>query len=196
MRINLLAIGALAAALALPLSVCAQETQPPPQAHAGRTTTPSGDKLQRHWAKRFGDLNLSADQQHQVQSIIDQYSQAHPGGSPRDRNASRELRHELMGVLTNDQKSQFKQQMRARRDQMRERQGQMQQGGDEQGYQQGQPQQYQQGPPQQYQQGPPQQYQQGPPQQYQQGPPQQYQQGPPDQQYPQGPPDQQGPPPA
>jgi hypothetical protein len=198
MKINLLAASAFAAALALPLGVCAQQSQPPPAAQSYGHRTPSPAKLQHRWMKRLSKLNLSGDQQQRIQSILGQYSQAHPEGSPADRNANRELRRQLMGVLTSDQLNQYHDAMRARREQMQQRRGQMQQAPGGQQYQQGRPdqQQYQQGPPdqQQYQQGPPdqQQYQQGPPdqQQYQQGPPQQ---GPPQQ----GPPDQSsGPPPA
>jgi hypothetical protein len=182
MKINLLAVGALAAALVMPIGAYAQQNQPGAQAQ--NRSMPSEARMQHRWAKRLGSLNLSSDQQQRVQSLISQYAQTHPEGSPRDPSAGRELRRQLMGVLTPDQQNQFREQTRAHRAQMQQRNGQMQQG--YQGQQQG-PQQYQQGPPQQYQQGPPQQYQQGPPQQYQQGPPQQYQQGPPQ--------DQQGPPP-
>ena len=175
MKINLLAAGAFAAALAMPLAVCAQQGPP-----AGATQgyrhhgTPGLGRLQHRWTRRFGGLNLSGDQQQRVQSILNQYSQAHPEGSAVDRDANRELRRQLMGVLSTDQQSQYHQQMRARREQMRQRRAQMQQQGGQQQYQQG-----------------------APDQQYRQAPPnQQYQQGPPNQQYQQGPPDQQGPPPA
>ena len=208
MRITFFAVAGFVATLAMPVGAYAQANQPP-AARSSSHTNPSPARLQHRWTKRFGHLNLSGDQQQRVQSIINQYSQAHPQGSPRDPGSARELRHQLMGVLSSDQQNQFRQEMQARRAQMRQRYGQMQQGGaqndqgapdqryqqgpDQQQYQQGPPQQYQQGPPQQYQQGPPQQYQQGPPdQQYQQGPPQQYQQGPP-QQYQQGPPTDQQP---
>jgi hypothetical protein len=147
-------------------------------------------------------LNLSNDQQQRIQSIIHEYSQSHPEGSPRGHGAMRELRQQVMGALTPDQQNEFRQQMRAHRGKGHkgQTQGEYQQGGPDQ-YQQGMPDQqypqYQQGPQQYQQGGPPQQYQQGaPPQQYQQGPPPQYQQG-----GPQGPPpdaqdDEQGQPPA
>jgi Spy/CpxP family protein refolding chaperone len=167
MKITFLATGALAVALAMPLGAYAQQTQPP-GATAQRTTTPSQAKLQHGWMKRLGNLNLSGDQQQRIQSMINQYSQAHPEGSPRDREAGRELRRQILSVLNSDQQNQYHQQMRARREQMQQRQGQMQQGS------QGGPQ--DQGGPQ-YQGGP----DQGP-----QG------QGPPPDQGPQG----QGPPPA
>jgi Spy/CpxP family protein refolding chaperone len=201
MKINLLAAGLFAAALVMPVGVYAQQSQPP-AARSYDRGTPSQAKIQHRWMRRFGNLNLSNDQQQRVQSIINQYSQAHPQGSPRDPGANRDLRHQLMGVLSPDQQNQYREQMRARRAQMQQRRAQMQQNPDAQGYQQGAPdQRYQQGPPNQ---GPPQ--DQGPPP-YQgapqdQGPPP-YQGGPQDQGPPpyqgappnQGPPQGQGPPP-
>jgi Spy/CpxP family protein refolding chaperone len=186
MKINLLAAGALVAALALPLGAAAQQGQPPSQASQGRAT-PSVGRMQHQWARRFGNLNLSSDQQQRVQSLINQYSQSHPEGSPVDREAKRELRRQLMGVLSDDQRQQLRQQMHARRAQMQgggQDQAQYQQGAPDQRYQQGPPDdQGQQGPPdQRYQQGPPD--DQGPP-----GPPDQNQPGPPDQNQP-GPPQQ------
>jgi len=182
MKINLLAIGALAAALAVPLGASAQQNQQSPGVHSQNRSTPSEAHMQHRWAKRLGRLNLSGDQQQRVQALINQYSQTHPEGSPRDPAATRALRHQLMGVLTPDQQNQLHQQMRAQRAQMQQRRAQMQQGGNDQGYQQGY--QDQQGAPDQryQQQGPPdQQYQQQGPPQYQQGPP-------PDEQQPSGPP--------
>lgn len=162
MKTHLLAVSALAAVLALPLGAAAQQDQAPAAHAQGRTTTPSQTQIQNQWARRFGQLNLSGDQQQRIQSLINQYSQAHPEGSARDRGASRELRHQIMGVLSDDQRNQYHQEMRARREQTRQRQGQMQPGPQDQQYQQGQNQQYQQGP--QDQQGPQgQPYQQGPP---------------------------------
>ena len=195
MKIKLLAASAFAAALALPLGASAQQYQAP-RSYAGSHGNPSPARMQRHWARRLGGLNLSGDQQQRIQSMINQYAQSHPQGSPRDPGAERAFRHQLMGVLSPDQQNAYRQQMRARRAQMRQRQmqGGYQQGGYQQGgysqgnygdqrYQgypgqgyQGQGYQGQGYPDQRYQQGPPQQYQQGPPQQYQQGPPQGYSQ--------------------
>jgi hypothetical protein len=175
MKINLLTVGALAAALAMPLGASAQQQQYPAPSQS-RAVEPSHDRMQHRWQRRLSRLNLSGDQQQRIQSMIDQYSQAHPEGSAVDPNARRELRRQILGVLSSDQQNQLQQEMRAHRAAMQQRQGQMQQG-----------QQQDQGPPQQDQ-GPPQQYQ-GPPQQYQ-GPPQQYQGPPPGGQ----PPADQGPP--
>jgi Spy/CpxP family protein refolding chaperone len=167
MKMNLLAAAALAAALATPLGASAQQQPQQYQtpAQTGRTTTPSQAQMQRHWAKRFGNLNLSSDQQQHIQSLINQYAQSHPEGSPRDPGANRELRRQIMGVLSDDQRNQYHQQMQERRSQMRGQGGGMQQGPGPQG-------EPQQGPgPQGGPQGP--QYQQGPPggQPPDQGPP-------------------------
>ena len=190
MKITFLAAGAFAVALAMPLGAYAQQNQPP-GATAQRTTTPSQAKLQRGWMKRLGSLNLSGDQQQRIQSMINQYSQAHPEGSPRDREAGRNLRRQILSVLNSDQQNQYHQQMRARREQMQQRNGQMQQGSQGGPQDQAAPQ-YQGGPQDQGPQGqgpPPDQGPQGqgpPPDQGPQG------QGPPPDQGPQG----QGPPPA
>ncbi|MGA8098004.1 MAG: hypothetical protein WB810_05000, partial [Candidatus Cybelea sp.] len=74
MKINLLAAGAFVAALALPLGLCAQQQGQPPASAAYGHTTPSQTRIQHKWAKRFGNLHLSGDQQQHVQSIINQYS--------------------------------------------------------------------------------------------------------------------------
>jgi Spy/CpxP family protein refolding chaperone len=207
MKINLLTVSALAVALAIPVAASAQQAQPP-AGHARAHMTAGGPQLHHRWMKRFGHLNLSGDQQQRIGSMIDQYSQGHPQGSPVDRNANRELRRQIMGVLTPDQQNQFRQERQAHRAQMQQRRAQMQgqggyqnqQGGyqDQQGGYQGQgqyPQGQYQGPPngdprdqqQPYGPGP----NQGPPSQG----PQPYQNGPYQGQPPaEGPPDQQPPP--
>src|SRR5580700_7206557 len=126
MKINLWAASALAVALAMPLGASAQQSQYP-----GPTQTnngmPSQAKLQHHWMRRLAHLNLSGDQQQRVQSLIGQYSQAHPEGSPVDRNASRALRQQLIGVLNSDQQNQYRQQMHEQHERMQQRRAQMQQ---------------------------------------------------------------------
>jgi hypothetical protein len=179
MKTTFLAAGAFVVALAVPsLDAYAQQTQPQ-GVNAQQRTTQSPASLTQRWMKRLGNLNLSGDQQQRIQSMINQYSQAHPQGSPRDRDASRDLRRQIMSVLSSDQQSQYHAEMRARHEQMQHQHGQ----------QQGQPQ--DQGPQDQGPQGqgpPPDQGPQGqgpPPDQGPQG------QGPPPDQGPQG----QGPPP-
>jgi hypothetical protein len=157
MKMNHLATGMFALALAMPLGVYAQQGPPPPaQSNGHQTSTPSEGKLQHRWMKRFGHLNLSSDQQQHVQSLIDQYSQAHPEGSPVDRNASRALRQQLIGVLNSDQQNQYREQMHEQHQRMQQRRAQMQQ---QQPGQQQPPD--QQAPPDQ--QGPPNNQQSGPP---------------------------------
>jgi hypothetical protein len=209
MKINLLTVGALAVALAAPVGASAQQAQAGQQPGASTRhhhTTPSAAKIQHRWMKRFGHMNLSGDQQQRIQSMVEQYSQGHPAGSPIDRNASKELHRQIMGVLSSDQQNRYQQERQARRAQMQQRHGQSQGQGQGQGqganYQGQELQQQYQGQPNggQY---PQQQYQgqpnggQYPQQQFQgqpnQGPPGQ---GPPPDQGPpqgQGPPDQQPP---
>ncbi len=124
MTFKLLTLGALAAALALPLAASAQQSQPPPTQQAQGRTTPSEAKVQHRWMKRLGGLNLSADQQQHIQSLIGQFSQAHPEGSPRDPNAARALREQILSVLTPDQQSQYRQMVAQRRAQQAQRRGQ------------------------------------------------------------------------
>jgi Spy/CpxP family protein refolding chaperone len=183
MKTTFLAAGAFVVALAVPsLGAYAQQSQPQGITAQQRTTQSPGS-LTQHWMRRFGNLNLSGDQQQRIQSMINQYSQAHPQGSPHDRDASRALRHEIMSVLNSDQQSQYRAEMRARHEQTQHQRGQ-QQGPSGQPQDQG-PQ--GQGPP--PDQGP--QGQGPPPDQGPQG------QGPPPDQGPQGqgPPPAQGPPP-
>jgi hypothetical protein len=191
MKINLLTVGALAVALAAPVGASAQQAQAGQQPGASTRhhhTTPSAAKIQHRWMKRFGHMNLSGDQQQRIQSMVEQYSQGHPAGSPIDRNASKELHRQIMGVLSSDQQNRYQQERQARRAQMQQRHGQSQGQGQGANYQGQEPQQQYQGQPnggqypqQQFQgqpnQGPP---GQGPPPD--QGPPQG--QGPPDQQPP------------
>jgi len=179
MKINLLALSALAAVLAMPLGASAQQSQYPAPTQSSNGM-PSQARLQHRWTRRLAHLNLSGDQQQRIQSLITQYSHSHPEGSPFQPGAGQDLRRQIMGVLNSDQQNQLQQEMRAHRAQMEQRRSQMQQGGQDQQNPD------QQNPDQRYQQGPPD--QQGAPDQ--QGPPDQ-QGGPPDQ----GPPNQQGPPP-
>jgi hypothetical protein len=125
MKTTFLAASAFVVALAVPpLGAYAQQSQPQ-GVTAQQHTTRSQANLQQRWMKKLGDLNLSGDQQQRIQSMINQYSQAHPEGSPRDPEASRDLRRQIMSVLSSDQKSQYHAEMRARRQQ---RGGQTQQG--------------------------------------------------------------------
>jgi hypothetical protein len=161
MKTNLFAVGAFAAALALPLAAGAQQSAYPQQNQypaaqpQGQPGMPSQATIQRRWTRRLSRLNLSGDQQQRIQTLITQFSQAHPEGSQRVPGAGRELRRQIMGVLTNDQQNQLHQEMQARHAQMRQYRDQQYQGQPNQGQPPNQGQQPQGQPP--YQGQPPQQ---------------------------------------
>ena len=120
------------ATLAVPAPGWAQ-TAPAPAAQAQqpsrapRTTTLGADKIQRGYAHLFRNLNLSSDQQQQMQQYVNTFAQQHPEGSPRDRQAERALRQQMLGTLSADQQAAFKQQMQQLRAQRQARMQQQQQ---------------------------------------------------------------------
>lgn len=69
---------------------------------------PGGARMMR----RFDALNLSADQKARIQTIMQQFRQAHPPGSPRDPQAMASLRDQIKAVLTPQQQQQLEQEMR------------------------------------------------------------------------------------
>ena len=64
----------------------------------------------------FKNLNLTQDQQSKIQTIMQQYRQAHPKGSTPDPNARKAMRDQIDAVLTPQQLDQLK----AERAQMRQ----------------------------------------------------------------------------
>ena len=70
-------------------------------------------------------VNLSDQQKTQIQQIMQQYRQAHPQGSLTDpqarKQASQQLRAQLMNVLTPSQQAQVKQNMQQLREQRQQR---------------------------------------------------------------------------
>jgi Spy/CpxP family protein refolding chaperone len=145
MKFTKLIVSATAiAALALPVAGLAQQTppdQPPPQNQMQdqqqggqrQRTTPNKSDIERFWNHRLGSLNLSNQQQQQVESLITQYSQQHPEGSPLDRDANRSLRDQIRNVLTPDQQTQLKQQMKTLRQEYQQRMEQDSNGNQQQG---------------------------------------------------------------
>jgi hypothetical protein len=103
-------IAALLAALTMPVAVSAQVTQAPAQTQ-GQTNQAAREY--HRWTKRLAGINLSAQQQQQVQHLLDQFASAHPAGSPRDREGSKALHEQILGILTPAQQAQFQQQMQA-----------------------------------------------------------------------------------
>ena len=131
----------LASALAWPLAALAQQDQQPPQGAAPQAqgaqpeaprerVTPSEAVMQRRWGRHLNTLNLSTQQQQQIQSLISQYAKAHAAGSPLDLEARHTLEQQIYGLLTPDQQNQLRQ----------ERQEMRQQRAEQNGSQQGQPQ--------------------------------------------------------
>ncbi|MGA8533256.1 MAG: hypothetical protein WB615_04020 [Candidatus Tumulicola sp.] len=136
MKIASLAV--LLAALLLPGAVSAQEVQqqpPPPQTQGQR-----GDQsasIYRRWTKQLNGINLSTQQQQQVQRLLDQFAAQHPAGSPRDHAGVRALGEQIFGVLNPQQQAQLHQNIEALK--ARRRQHHMQEQGQPQPQMQGQP---------------------------------------------------------
>ena len=100
--------GSLALALGLPVIGLAQ--QDPAQAP---TTAPSGE-YHHHGGgmmRMMQNLNLTPQQQTQIQQIMQQYRQQHPRGSEPDQASRQALHQQIMKVLTPAQQAQLKQNM-------------------------------------------------------------------------------------
>jgi len=54
-------------------------------------------------------LNLTSQQEDQIKSLIATYRQAHPQGSQPDPAARKQLREQILGVLTPEQRAQLEQ---------------------------------------------------------------------------------------
>jgi opacity protein-like surface antigen len=126
MKITTLA--ALLAALIAPMAASAQVAQPPPaaQVQPARVSNP-GQHAYHHWMKRLSALGLSAQQQQQAQSILNQYAAQHPAGSPRNPGAARALHDQIFGILTPAQQSQLEAEIKAQQQAEQQRRMQMQQ---------------------------------------------------------------------
>jgi Spy/CpxP family protein refolding chaperone len=92
--------GLIAAGLALP--AVAQDQQPP--AAPAQSQQQHGDRMMH----RFDDLNLSDQQKSQIQTLLQNYRQAHPRGSAPDPDARKQLRDQINAVLTPDQQAKLK----------------------------------------------------------------------------------------
>jgi Spy/CpxP family protein refolding chaperone len=113
---KLIVPAALAVAAALPLAAFAA-----PQAAA---TAPAAAHWKGHQHRGFfAALHLSASQKTQIKQLMRQFRQNHPKGSPRDPAARKQLRAQIMNVLTPQQRTQLAQ-MRKMRKERRERNGQ------------------------------------------------------------------------
>ena len=90
--------GLIAAGLTLPAVAQVQ------QAPAAPAQSQHGDRMMH----RFDDLNLSDQQKSQIQSLMQNYRQAHPRGSAPDPDARKQLRGQIDAILTPDQRTQLK----------------------------------------------------------------------------------------
>ncbi len=110
MKLNpILASGALAIAIGLPIVGCAQQSagQPSMTTHVGHA--------HRGIMHAFRALNLSDRQKTQIKQIVEQFRSTHPRGSAPDPTARKAMRAQVMSVLTPDQQAQFKASMQRRR---------------------------------------------------------------------------------
>lgn len=108
---SLLVPAALATALAVPATGFAQVQATP----APLSPAQGGERHRGGFGMRaLRDLNLSAQQQSQIQQLIQQFRQAHPRGSKPDKQARKDLRDKIMAVLTPAQQAQLKAEMQKR----------------------------------------------------------------------------------
>lgn len=129
-------LAALIAAFSLPAAASAQVAQPVMQGQGQRAP---GARLYNRWMKRLQPIGLSAQQMQQVQNILGQYAQQHPEGSPKDPQASHALRDQIFGMLTPDQQSRLKEEMRTLKMERRARKQQTQPQEQAEPQEQGQP---------------------------------------------------------
>lgn len=99
---NVLLTAAFAAALAVPVAGSAQ-SQPANTTATGQTARHRGGMM-----RVMRDLNLSAAQQAQIRQIQTQFRQAHPRGSAPDPQARKQMRSQIMNVLTPQQRQQLR----------------------------------------------------------------------------------------
>lgn len=126
---KLLSMAVLLAATFLPLAASAQQVQQPlPQGAPVNGQQHGPSRGYDRWMHRLSGLNLSSQQQAQVQSVLGQYYQSHPAGAPREKGASKALRQQIFSTLTPQQQAQLRQEMpqkkHHRRDQEMEQQPQ------------------------------------------------------------------------
>jgi periplasmic protein CpxP/Spy len=92
--------GLMVASLTIP-AVAQQQQQSPPSGQPQQYQRGGSDWMMR----RFSDLNLTDQQKSQIQTIMQNFRQAHPPGSPPDPDARKQLRDQINAVLTPDQRT-------------------------------------------------------------------------------------------
>jgi Spy/CpxP family protein refolding chaperone len=101
---SLLLTAALALSIAAPLAAFAQQAPP--------ADAPSPGAHMHHHGYGFmhgmHGVNLSDQQKTQIHQLVQQYRQSHPEGSQPDPAARKQLRTQIMNVLTPAQQAQVK----------------------------------------------------------------------------------------
>jgi Spy/CpxP family protein refolding chaperone len=114
--------------VALPAGVYAQQSEQPAQTQPQPSASGRPNMhVYRRWSQLLSGVNLTDQQHDRIQSLLDQYSDAHPPGAPFDRQATRALRDQIFSVLTPDQQTQVRQQARTLSAQAKQRRLQEQQ---------------------------------------------------------------------
>jgi Spy/CpxP family protein refolding chaperone len=102
---SLFLCAALALSFGAPLGAYAQQAPNVP-------ASPPQDTMQhRHghgFMRMLHGVNLSDQQKTQIHQLMQQYRQAHPEGNQPDPQARKQLRDQVMGVLTPQQQAQVK----------------------------------------------------------------------------------------
>ena len=100
---NVLLTAAAAASFAIPLAAPAQ------QAPAQQVAAPAV-RAHRHRGlmRRLRALDLSPAQQQRITALVQAYREAHPKGSPRDPRARKQLRRDVLAVLTPEQRERLR----------------------------------------------------------------------------------------
>lgn len=74
-------------------------------------STACAEQHEHHGPNRMASLNLTPQQKAQIKQIHDQYRAAHPCGSQPDPAARKQMRQQIMNVLTPQQRQQLQQEM-------------------------------------------------------------------------------------
>ncbi|HXW76369.1 MAG TPA: hypothetical protein VEJ20_03075 [Candidatus Eremiobacteraceae bacterium] len=68
------------------------------------------------WGSMLRALDLTPQQRLQIKSLVEAYREAHPQGSQPDEAARKQLREQILALLTPEQRTQFEQELRQRRE--------------------------------------------------------------------------------
>ena len=123
---SLLLPAAMSAALIAPVAVFAQQTNQAPAPGTYGTQSQGQWQGRRHggrhgFMRMMRGVNLSDQQKTQMKQLMQQFRQAHPKGSPPDRQARIQLHQQMLNILTPQQRTQVQQNIQQMRQSRRER---------------------------------------------------------------------------